>query len=100
MAFDILMQYYSKLSDQISLVDADELCAWFTDAGIITRDDMEFIKTQGVVNKAEVMLTRLASHLLNGDTTLFYKMLEIIQIHGVINNDLVTEIYQKLPNGM
>ena len=100
MAFDILMQYYSKLSDQISFVDDDKLCAWFADTGIITCDDMEFIKTQHMMNKAEVTLTRLASHLLLGGTTSFYKMLEILQNHGVINDDLVAEIQQKLPIGM
>ena len=98
LGFDILMQYYSRLRDQMI-----PHCYLFKDSGIITLEDERFINSSFYA--AELILTRLTNHLLCGKTNLFYKMLEILQSPShVIRHDLVSEIQlvldQNMPIGM
>ena len=101
------MQYYSKLRDQMST--HPDLCYLFEDFGIITLEDMRFIKSSSRYEKkliiSELTLTRLANHLLCGKTNMFYEMLMILQSRRhVIHHDLVDEIQlvleQNIPIGM
>ena len=78
--FNIFMQYYNKLRVQMSYMDAKEFCPWLLENGIITKSDMEFIQSHYYKRipkayKPEVILTRMVSHLLNGETNLFYKII-------------------------
>ena len=93
LGFDILMQYYSKLRDHM------RNCYLFEDSGIVTFKDRRFISDK---YNAELILTRLANHLLCGKTNLFYEMLGIIQsVPYHIGHDLVAEIQLVLKqNGM
>ena len=102
--FDILMQYYSKLRDQMS---AHDYSCLFADAGIITSEDKRFINSLISLKDsiaAELILTRLANHLLCGKVSLFCKMLEILQSQPGGINHLVAEIQvvldQAMPTGM
>ena len=95
MEFDILMQYYNKLRDQMSLIDSQKLHDWFCCAGIITRTSRNYTP--------EMKIAKMASHLLSG-TYIFHIMLETLRNHSDIFHDLVSEIQvvldQKLLTGM
>ena len=76
------MQYYNKLKVQMSYMDGNEFCPWLLEKRIITESDMKFIQSCSykhipMAHKPEVILTRMASHLLSGVTDIFYKLLEI-----------------------
>ena len=90
LVFDILMQYYNKLRDQIST--HPDLCYLFKVSRFITLEDWRFINWEHKY-AAELILTRLANYLLCGKTDSFYKMLDILQSRtDVISHDLVAEI--------
>ena len=101
------MQYYSKLRDHMST--HYYLCYFFEDSGIIASEDWRLINSSLSLmeefNAEELILTRLANHLLCGKIGLFYKMLGILQSEpDVISHDLVAEIQlvldQNIPIGM
>lgn len=104
--FDTLMQYYCKLNDQMSLINGDKLSLWFTDAGIIMYDYETLIECDFIskIHIPDIILISLASHLLSGENTFFYDMLDILQNHADGSHDLVAEINivldQKLSTGM
>ena len=93
--FDILMQYYNKLRDQMSLIYFRKLHDWFVNAGIITHGGRMYVP--------EIILTKMASHLLSG-TCVLQIMFETLQKHSHIFHDLISEIQialdQKLLTGM
>ena len=82
------MQYYKKLTAQMGFIDADRLCVLFLHAGIITHSDEQFIQSRHIPGVHEIILIRMANHLLSGNTHLFYKMLEILKSCGVYLFDI------------
>ena len=83
------MQYYSKLKSRITTIH--HLSSSFD--GIITLKDRKVILIWEKEYAAELILIRLANHLLCGKTNLFYEMLEILQSRpDDISDDLITEI--------
>jgi len=81
MEFEILMQYYNELTSTLRDF-IHRLCLELQDAEIITSDDKDYVKSH--IYESEVLLTRIAHHLLSGKTNLFYKFLEIMQITRVV----------------
>ena len=78
------MQYYSKLRKKFSLIDSDMLHHWLFDAGIITHGYKVLIP--------EVVLTKMADHILSG-TYVFHIMLENLRKFPDISfHDLVSKI--------
>ena len=99
--FDILIQYYGKLRDQMRLIGANKLRDWFvnaeiTDVGIYTHAFMMY-------EPEEKILIKVASRLLSGETHVLYLMFETLQNHSDLFHDLVSEIQveldQKLQTG-
>ena len=88
------MQYYRKLTAHMGLI-ADKICVSFLRARILLVMDKLFIQSHHIpgVCKQEIILIRMADHLLSGNTNLFYEMLEILQDCGVpIIHRLILEI--------
>ena len=87
MEFDIFMQYYSYLRDQLNLIDVDKLFDQFYGIQLITHDDHMALQHQFHYKKCvpDLILTRLASHLLSGETILFHKMLEILNMYSGVS---------------
>ena len=77
-AFDVLMGYYSKLHDQMNLIDADELRDRFYSVELITHSDRISIQRKHI---PDLILTRLASYLLSGETHLFCKVLGVLHCY-------------------
>ena len=75
---DVFMQYYRQLLTEMSLIDADKCYSYFK-AGIITDNDMKMIQFHPGVYMQEIILIRMANHLLSGNINLFHKMLEILR---------------------
>ena len=98
------MQYYSKLTAQMDMefIDVDELYY----AGIITNHDIKFIRSRhykpiSKVYKPEIILTKMANHLLRSNKGLFDKMLKILQYHADVTLlHLVSEIQTALDHTM
>ena len=84
--YKLFMQYHSKLSDVLSLVD---LTSHFVAANIITSSDGQAVintmiiesQTAAALRKLlnKISLALLCSH---DDSKLFHKMLRIMQVHG------------------
>ena len=94
------MEYYSKLRDKMKLIDAHKLCDWFASAEIIAHDNVRsYVHAYG----PDKILTKVASHLLNGKTYVLYIMFETLQNHSDLFHNLVSEIQvtldQKLQTG-
>jgi len=80
--YDVFIQYYSRLT---SILQVD-LTPHFVTAKIITlSDEDEITKTSTASHRAamKMLLKPVSSSLETGYTTSFYKMLEIIQQHGI-----------------
>ena len=73
--FDILMQCYSKLCDQMRLIDFNE----FFDELHFYGDTFMFYGCS--ISKPEFLLTILASQLLSGIKESFFKMLKTLKRH-------------------
>ena len=90
--YKLFMQYYSKLSDVLSLVD---LTSHFVAANIITSSDAEAI-TNTITTESQTAILQnllnkisLAFSLGNDGSKLFDKMLEIMQMYG---DDIVQQL--------
>ena len=105
---DIFMQYYGKLMVQMSFEDVNELHFSYWEAGIMADNDIKLIyyETTPGVYIQEIILIRMANHLLSGNFILFHKMLEILQscrnpiidrfvgeIHATLNYKFSTGVY-------
>ena len=83
--YKLFMQYHSKLSDVPSLVD---LTSHFVAAKIITSSDAEAIANTIIMESQTAALRKLLNKISltlllgHGDSKLFDKMLEIMQIYG------------------
>ena len=89
--YKLFMQYYSKLSDVLSLVD---LTSHFVAANIITSSDAETItntitESQTAILQNLLNTISLAFSLGNDGSKLFDKMLEIMQMYG---DDIVQQL--------
>ena len=105
MEFDILMQYYDTLRDQMNLIDGDKLLKQFCGAKLINlggRMSVEYYY-MFMINVPKLILTRLASYLLIGKIYLFYKGLRVLQILGSVTiHEMASKIESALNhlNGM
>ena len=99
---DVFMQYYRKLLAQMSLINVYKLQFSYLEAGIIAVNDIKLIifhhyKTTPGVCIQEIILIRMANHLLSGNFILLHKMLEILQSCGnPIIDRIVGEIHATL----
>ena len=102
------MQYYNKLKVKMSYMDGNEFCFWLLEKRIITKSDMEFIQSCSykripMAHKPEVILSRMASRLLSGETNIFYKLLEIFVLRNcadVTLLSLLAEVHVVLKQAM
>ena len=98
------MQYYTALRDRMRLIDAHEFRDWFANTEIITHDDVAIYKHAFMMYGPEIILTKMAGHLLSGKTRLLFIMFETLRNHSDIFHDLVSEfqvvLNQTLPTGM
>ena len=92
MEFDLLMQYYKKLRHQMSLIDAHELCHQFSNIELVIHYDTILLQHKDIFEKyvPELILIRLASHLLSGKTHLFHEMLGVLENHRDVGMDTIT----------
>ena len=86
MVFDILMQYYGMLRDEMSLIDDNELLKQFCGAKLINLGDRMSVQHyyRSKIDVPKLILTTLASYLLIGEIYLFYKGLGVLQILGSV----------------
>ena len=93
--FDILMEYYNKLRGQMKLIDAYKLCDWFASAEIIAHDNVgSYAHAHAFMmyGPQEILLAKVANHLLGGETHVLYIMFETLQNHSDLFHNLVSEI--------
>ena len=83
--YKLFMQYHSKLSDALSLID---LTSHFVTANIITSSDGQAVINTMIIESHTAALRKLLNKislaLLRGhdDSELFHRMLKIMQIYG------------------
>ena len=82
MEFDVLMKYYSYLTE---LLQGEFDYSVFVKAEIITKTVIE--------HRGEIILIKTVNYLLSGNTKLFYKLLETVQ-SNIPNGDKVTSKMQ------
>ena len=112
MEFEILMRYYSELTALKDFMPT--FGSEFFSSGIIKHGDMQFMKpiahhyidTQFKTYGPKILLTRMAHHILSGNTSSFYKMLNIMESHSSFRYLLtnmqakIVSLDRKMLNGM
>ena len=83
--FDVLMKYYNHLTE---LLWNEFDYSIFVKAEIITEKDKDFIVLDKWGEEFLIVLIKILNNLLNGDTNLFYKLLENLQY--IPNGDKMT----------
>ena len=93
--YKLFNDYYSKLVD---IVPATDLSHYFVSDKIITLEDYDkIIRSLTPQEAAKILLDKISLQLQNGNSTLFNKMLLIMDHHGVATaKELSQEIRSKL----
>ena len=88
-------EYYSKL---INILPANNLSHYFVSDKIITLEDYDkIIRSSTPQEAAKVLLDKVSLQLQSGNSTIFNKMLLIMDHHGVASaKELSQEIRSKL----
>ena len=93
--YKLFIDYYSKLVD---ILPASDLSHYFVSDKIISLEDYEkIIRSSLPQEAAKMLLDRVSLQLQSGNTTIFNKMLLIMDHHGVTTTkELSQEIRSKL----
>ena len=95
MEYKLFTDYYSKL---VNTLPASDLSHYFVSDKIITLEDHErIIKSAVTQDAAKLLLDRVSVQIQNGNTSVFSKMLLIMDYHGVNSAKAISrEIRNKL----
>ena len=95
MEYKLFNEYYSKLID---ILPATNLSHYFVSDKIITLEDYDkIIRSTTPRDAAKVLLDKVSLQLQSGNSTIFNKMLLIMDHHGVVTaKELSQEIRSKL----
>ena len=93
--YKLFNDYYSKLVD---ILPANDLSHYFVSDKIITLEDYDkIVRSITPQEAAKVLLDKVSLQLQSGNSTIFNKMLLIMDYHGVANTkELSEEIRNKL----
>ena len=93
--YKLFTDYYSKL---VNTLPASDLSHYFVSDKIITLEDHErIIKSAVTQDAAKLLLDRVSVQIQNGNTSVFSKMLLIMDYHGVNTAKAISrEIRNKL----